>query len=60
MGKSPHRAQEEVQLRVRVGVDGDLEERLENVLQQLLKVFNDALRPVDVVQPRDLQPTTKV
>jgi len=38
-----------VQLRVGVGVDGDLKERREDVVQQLLKVVDQALRLVDVI-----------
>lgn len=49
-----HLLEEEVQLGVRVGVDSDLEQRREDVVKQLLKVVHQALRLVDVVQPRNL------
>ena len=51
----PHRLEEEVELGVGVGVDGDLKQGREDVVQQLLKVVHQALRLVDVVQPRYLQ-----
>lgn len=49
-----HLLEEEVELGVGVGVDGDLEEGREDVVQQLLKIVDQALRLVDVVQSRDL------
>ena len=42
---------------MRSRVDCDLEQRREDVVQQLLKVLDDPLRLVDVVQARDLQKT---
>ena len=57
---STHRLEEEVELRVGVRVACDLEQRDEDILQQLLKIFNDALRLVDVVQPRDLHHKTYI
>ena len=47
-----------MQLGVGVGVDGDLKQGREDVVQQLLKVVHQALRLVDVVQPRDLHQQT--
>ena len=47
--------EEQVQLGVRVGVLGDFKQRLEDVVQQLLKVFYDALLLVHIVQPWQLQ-----
>ena len=44
-----------MELRVGVGVDSDLKQRREDVVQQLLKVVHQALRAVDVVQARDLR-----
>ena len=44
-----------MELRVGVGIHGDLKERLENVFQELLEIFNDALRLVDIVKSRNLQ-----
>ena len=43
-----------------VGVFGDLKQRLEDVVQQLLKVLNNALLLVHIVQPRQLQATIQV
>ena len=53
MGKS-HRGQEQVQLGMGVGVHRHYEQWYEDVLQELLEVFNDALSLVDIVQPRNL------
>ena len=47
--------QEEVELGVGRRVDRDLKQWREDVVQQLLKVLDDPLRLVDVVQARDLQ-----
>jgi len=47
--------EEEVQLGVGVGVLGDFKQGLEDVVQQLLKVFYDALLLVHIVQPWQLQ-----
>ena len=47
--------EEQVQLGVGVGVLGDFEQGLEDVVQQLLKVFYDALLLVHIVQPWQLQ-----
>ncbi len=47
--------QEEVELRVGRRVDRDLKQRRKDVVQQLLKILDDALRLVDVVQARHLQ-----
>ena len=47
--------EEQVQLGVGVGVLGDFEQGLEDVVQQLLKVFYDALLLVNIVQPWQLQ-----
>jgi len=47
--------EEQVQLGVRVGVLSDFKQRLEDVVQQLLKVFYDALLLVHIVQPWQLQ-----
>lgn len=49
--------EEEVQLGVGVGVPGDLKEGVEDVVQQLLKVLNDALLLVHTVQPGQLHTT---
>jgi hypothetical protein len=46
--------EKKVQLRVGVWVLGDLEERVENVVDHLLEVLHNALLPIHVVQPRDL------
>ena len=50
-----HLFEEEVELGVGVGVDGDLKEGCEDVVQQLLKIVHQSLRLVDVVQPRNLR-----
>jgi len=47
--------EEQVQLGVGVGVLGDFKQGLEDVVQQLLKVFYDALLLVHIVQPGQLQ-----
>lgn len=47
--------EEQVQLGVGVGVLGDFKQGLEDVVQQLLKVFYDALLLVHIVQPWQLQ-----
>ncbi len=44
-----------MQLGVGVRVLGDFKQGLEDVVQQLLKVFYDALLLVDIVQPWQLQ-----
>mmetsp|Transcript_12255 Transcript_12255/g.51590 ORF Transcript_12255/g.51590 Transcript_12255/m.51590 type:complete len:756 (-) Transcript_12255:852-3119(-) len=46
--------QEHVQLRVRLRVDGHLEERVEDVVDHLLEILQRAVAVVDFVQPRDL------
>ena len=43
-----------VQRRVRRRIDGDFEEREEDVVEHLLEVLHRALAAVDVVQPREL------
>lgn len=50
----PHQLQEKVELRVGIGIHSDLKEWLEDVVQKLLEILNDALSLVDVIQPRDL------
>lgn len=52
--------EEEVQLRVGVGVQRDFEQRHEDVVQQLLKVVDDPGRLVHVVQPWQLQMVTVI
>ena len=52
--------EEEVQLRVGVGVLGHFKEWLEDVVQQLLKVLNDPLLLVHIVQPWQLRPGTQL
>ncbi len=52
--------EEEMELRVGVGVQSDFKQRHEDVVQQLLKVVNDPRGLVDIIQPRQLQHTTKV
>ena len=47
--------EKQVQLGVGVGVLGDFKQGLEDVVQQLLKVFYDALLLVHIVQPWQLQ-----
>ena len=47
--------QEEMELGVAVGVLGHLKQGVEDVVQQLLKVLNDALLLVHIVQPWQLQ-----
>lgn len=51
-----HVLEEEVQLGVGVGVPSDLKEGVKDVVQQLLKVLNDALLLVHIVQPWQLHP----
>ena len=46
-----------MQLGVGVGVPSDLKEGVEDVVQQLLKVLNDALLLVHIVQPWQLHPS---
>ena len=50
--ESDDELQKVVQRRVRRGVDGDLEEGLEDVVEHLLEVLHRALAAVDVVQAR--------
>ena len=50
-----YRFQKEMELWVCVGIYSDLKQGDENILQQLLKILNDALGLVDVVQPWNLQ-----
>lgn len=47
--------QEQVQLRVGVGVPGDFKQGVEDVVQQLLEVLNNALLLVHIVQTWQLQ-----
>ena len=49
--------EEEVQLGVGVGIPGDLKEGVEDIVQQLLKVLNDALLLVHIIQPGQLHTT---
>ena len=51
-----HILEEEVQLGTGVGVPRDLKEGVEDVVQQLLKVLDDALLLVHIVQPWQLHP----
>ena len=44
-----------MELRVAVGVPSHLKQGVEDVVQQLLKVLNDALLLVHIVQARQLQ-----
>ena len=54
MWSEAYTLEEEVQLRVGVGVLGHFKQWVEYVVQQLLKVLNDALLLVNVVQPWQL------
>ena len=49
-----------MQLGVGVGVLGDLKERLEDVVQQLLEVLYDALLLVQIIQPWQLHHATHI
>ena len=46
--------EELVEVRMGAGVDGDLEQRLEETLDDVLEVINTVVDPVDVVQARNL------
>ena len=59
-GQKRYVLQEEVQLRVGVGVPGDFKQGVEDVVQQLLEVLNDALLLVHVVQTWQLQQSKTV
>ena len=50
-----HLLQESVKRRMRVGVLGDLEEWLEEVVEDLLEVVDQLVALVDVVQTRNLE-----
>ena len=54
MWSEAYTLEEEVQLRVGVGILGHFKQWVEYVVQQLLKVLNDALLLVNVVQPWQL------
>ena len=48
-----------MQLGVAVGIPGHLKQGVEDVVQQLLKILNDALLLVHIVQAWQLQCTTQ-